>query len=319
MLPSQKAEIGPARTGQGMRLGRGRPAAGLLAGFWAGFLGGLVWALTAVAQAGPPSPLGKDEVRCSGEECSLGGCLSQALLQAPEQALHPLRALPVMAGGAAVGFQLLGVRAGGLASRIGLQNGDVLTTLNQRSLATPEAALQALTAAKDEPVIRIGLERAGKKIERRLLLDRRPAAVKRCPALPASQRPNARAAAPAQSADRDDLARDIVCQGTRCICKNGVVQRVLADPEPLLRGARVVPMFADGKQAGYKLFAIRPGSLYAAAGLQNGDVIEKIAGVALTSAESALAAYSKAKESKLIPVELRRRGAAMTLTFEVQR
>lgn len=315
MLPSQNAEIGPARTGRGRWFEHRGSAAGPLVGL----IGGLVWALTAVAQTVTPSPLGKEEVRCSGEECSLGVCPSQALLQAPEQALHPLRAVPKMEGGAAVGFQLLGVRAGGLACRIGLQNGDVLTTLNQRSLANPEAALQALTAAKDEPVIRIGLERAGKKIERRLLLDRRPVAADLCPAPPASQRPGATTAGPVQSVDRDNLARDIVCQGTRCVCKNGVLGRVLADQEALLRGARAVPMFVDGKQAGYKLFAIRPGSLYAAFGLQNGDAIEKIAGVALISAESALAAYSKAKESKLIPVELRRRGVAMTLTYEVQR
>lgn len=284
-------------------------------------LGGAVWAATAVVFAAPPRPLGKNEIRCNGEGCSVGACQTQALLADPSQVMGNGRIVPVFEQGAAVGFKLFTVRPNSLLARMGLQNGDVVKTLNARSLTAPDAALQAFEAAKGESLIRIGLERQGKPLERRLLLDRRTVAAGECPApKPTSPPPSATSpASPSKPIAPEALARDIQCKETRCVLKNGVFDRLLVDITQLTQGARIVPALADGKPIGFKLFGIRPGSFYALVGLQNGDLITKLAGLPIVNPESALEAYSQLRSLTVIPVELRRRDVDLTLTFEIER
>src|SRR5262249_26192539 len=57
---------------------------------------------------------------------------------------------------------------------------------------------------------------------------------------------------------------------------HGLIDKVLADPISVSAGARVVPSMKNGTPWGFKLYAIRPGSVYAALGLQNGDTIHAI-------------------------------------------
>ena len=82
--------------------------------------------------------------------------------------------------------------------------------------------------------------------------------------------------------------------------------------------ARVVPAFEGGKPIGFKLFSIKPGSLYSKIGLQNGDVISKINGYELNSPEKGLEVYGKLKDSQAVTVEVKRRGKPMTLDYAIQ-
>lgn len=86
----------------------------------------------------------------------------------------------------------------------------------------------------------------------------------------------------------------------------------------LLQEARIVPAFVNGRTAGFKLFGIRPGSDFARAGLQNGDVINRINGIELTSPSRALEAYNRANDG-LVVVDFTRRGQRGTLTHYVPR
>ena len=52
-----------------------------------------------------------------------------------------------------------------------------------------------------------------------------------------------------------------------------VVDKVLANPTAVGRGARIVPSIKNGKPNGFKLYAIRPSSVYAKIGLMNGDTL----------------------------------------------
>ena len=63
------------------------------------------------------------------------------------------------------------------------------------------------------------------------------------------------------------------------------------------KGARVVPAVKNGKPDGFKLYAIRPSSVYAKLGLQNGDTLQSINGFELTSADKALEVYTKLREA----------------------
>lgn len=79
--------------------------------------------------------------------------------------------------------------------------------------------------------------------------------------------------------------------------------------------ARIIPAFERGVAIGFKLFSIRPGSAWSAAGLENGDVIERINGLDLTSPEKALVVYSTLRCARRFNVELRRGNERIDLTL----
>jgi general secretion pathway protein C len=82
--------------------------------------------------------------------------------------------------------------------------------------------------------------------------------------------------------------------------------------------ARIVPAFKDGVSTGFKLFSIRPDSIYSKIGVQNGDVIRRINGYDLNSPEKALEVYSKLKEANRIDIELERSGSVVRKTYNIR-
>lgn len=85
-----------------------------------------------------------------------------------------------------------------------------------------------------------------------------------------------------------------------------------------LRGARVVPSIKNGVPNGIKLYAIRPNSLYSAAGLSNGDTITAINGQETPSIDKVIEAYGKVKTAPRLTLDIIRRGKDMTLTIVVK-
>ncbi|HEY1097576.1 MAG TPA: type II secretion system protein GspC [Myxococcota bacterium] len=96
------------------------------------------------------------------------------------------------------------------------------------------------------------------------------------------------------------------------------VDDALNNLSSLATQARVVPAFEGGKPVGFKLFSIKPGSLYSKIGLQNGDVINRINGYELDSPEKGLEVYAKLKDSTAVTVEVKRRGKPMTMSYNIQ-
>jgi len=97
------------------------------------------------------------------------------------------------------------------------------------------------------------------------------------------------------------------------------IDAALGNPGAIARGARVVPSVKLGQPNGFKIYAVRPGSLYAALGILNGDTIQAINGHALDSASSALDAYDKLKGADSLRIELERRGRPEALKITVTR
>ncbi|HEY5947466.1 MAG TPA: type II secretion system protein GspC [Kofleriaceae bacterium] len=97
-----------------------------------------------------------------------------------------------------------------------------------------------------------------------------------------------------------------------------LVDKVLANPMGVAKGARVVPAVKNGKPDGFKLYAIRPSSVYAKLGLTNGDTLQSINGFELTSADKALEVYTKLREATSLEVEVTRRGKPMTLKYSIR-
>ena len=97
-----------------------------------------------------------------------------------------------------------------------------------------------------------------------------------------------------------------------------LVDKVLANPMAVAKGARVVPAVKNGKPDGFKLYAIRPSSVYSKLGLTNGDTLQSINGFELTTADKALEVYTKLREATSLEVEVTRRGKPITLKYSIR-
>ncbi len=95
------------------------------------------------------------------------------------------------------------------------------------------------------------------------------------------------------------------------------IDRALSNLNELAMQARIVPAFKDGQAQGFKLFSIRPDSLYTKIGIQNGDVIRRINGNDINSPEKALEIYSKLRDASRIDIELERNGNPLRKTYNV--
>jgi len=123
--------------------------------------------------------------------------------------------------------------------------------------------------------------------------------------------------------DGDDL-QAAIDSGVKKIDDNNyeidkaLIDKVLANPMGVAKGARVVPAVKDGKPDGFKLYAIRPSSVYSKLGLTNGDTLHSINGFELTTADKALEVYTKLREATSLQVEVTRRGKPMTLNYRIR-
>jgi len=86
----------------------------------------------------------------------------------------------------------------------------------------------------------------------------------------------------------------------------------------LLTQARVIPHFTQGKADGFTIVEIVPGSLYEQIGLQNGDVIHKVNGQTITSAEQAMTMYQTLQNAPSIDLELLRGGSVVPIHYDIQ-
>ena len=96
------------------------------------------------------------------------------------------------------------------------------------------------------------------------------------------------------------------------------IDKTLSNLNSIAMQARIVPSFKNGEANGFKLFAIRPNSLYSKLGIQNGDIIHKINGFAINSPDKALEIYQKLKNARSIDIELTRRGKSKKLNYRIE-
>jgi general secretion pathway protein C len=88
--------------------------------------------------------------------------------------------------------------------------------------------------------------------------------------------------------------------------------------EDLARDVHIVPASGDGQPRGFKVFAIRPGSLFAQIGLRDGDVLRRINGFELNTVENAFEAYTRLRSANRIDVDLERNGSSIRKSYSVR-
>lgn len=116
-----------------------------------------------------------------------------------------------------------------------------------------------------------------------------------------------------------DLGRGIKQLGeNRYQIPRGELDRTLSNLNDVALQARIIPAFKDGQATGFRLFSIRPDSVYSRIGMQNGDVIRRINGYEMNSPEKALEIYTKLKESTHIEIDVDRNGTNVTKSYNIQ-
>lgn len=115
-----------------------------------------------------------------------------------------------------------------------------------------------------------------------------------------------------------ELDQGIRCQDNLCTIDRGLFDKLLADGNQLASGGRMVPATKDGVVSGIKIFGIRPGSVFARLGLQNGDLIKTINGLDISTPDKALDAYTRLRSSSALLLELERRGKNLTLNLQLR-
>ncbi len=100
--------------------------------------------------------------------------------------------------------------------------------------------------------------------------------------------------------------------------ERSTVNSALADMNKLASDARIVPSFKNGQANGFKLFSIKPDSLYSQIGVQNGDVIQSINGFDMNSPDKALEAYSKLRSASSLDLQIERGGQTVSMHYGIQ-
>ncbi|WP_434382629.1 type II secretion system protein GspC [Melittangium boletus] len=96
------------------------------------------------------------------------------------------------------------------------------------------------------------------------------------------------------------------------------VTHSLANLSEVAMHVRVVPSFREGVAQGFKLFSIRPDSLFTRMGLRNGDIVRRINGMDLSSVEHAIELFPRLREASRFELEVERDGQVMRSTYTVR-
>ncbi|MDR0965399.1 MAG: general secretion pathway protein GspC [Myxococcales bacterium] len=96
------------------------------------------------------------------------------------------------------------------------------------------------------------------------------------------------------------------------------LQKALGDMSTIATQARIVPSFKNGESQGFKIFSIKPNSLFTKLGIQNGDVVKRINGFDINSPDKALEIYSKLQSSSRIEIEFERGGSPTRKTYNIR-
>lgn len=96
------------------------------------------------------------------------------------------------------------------------------------------------------------------------------------------------------------------------------VDSALDNMNQLFTQIRAVPHFDGGKSVGFRLFAIRQGSIFDQLGLKNGDVIERINGSDLSDPAKALALFQQLRSEGTINMDYLRNKENKTVSYQIQ-
>lgn len=128
--------------------------------------------------------------------------------------------------------------------------------------------------------------------------------------------PTTTAVSNAAAADADAQIRKI--GEDRYLVAQAEVEHSMANLSELFTQMRAVPNMQDGKTNGFRLFAIRSGSLFQKIGLQNNDVVQRINGIELNDPGKAMSLFQDLQGETRLAVDVVRGGETRTLSYEIR-
>jgi len=225
---------------------------------------------------------------------------------------------PILAtDGKPAGFKIFYIRPGSLFSQIGLKNQDIISEINGVKILKFENLIDEYLKIKTEATCQIEIIRRETiktftyKINNTVQSNKiykiesvnTHKANRPIPARQTRKSPDSKACSKRRVLEFDELNEAVFLDKGKTLLANQV---------------RVVPNFTDGQHDGFKVFAIRPGSLFVKIGLQNQDIIKQLNGIKLASVEDPTAALDLLKHSPVIFVDLLRKGKPETIVIEIR-
>jgi general secretion pathway protein C len=103
------------------------------------------------------------------------------------------------------------------------------------------------------------------------------------------------------------------------VIDRGQVEQSLDNLSQLITEVRVVPNLNAERQAdGFKIFEVKPASIFARLGVRNGDIIKEVNGLQLNGIDQAYQALSAMQNETSVQINLVRRNKPVTLTYEIR-
>jgi hypothetical protein len=96
------------------------------------------------------------------------------------------------------------------------------------------------------------------------------------------------------------------------------VTQLTTEPERIFRGASIVPARIATAGIGFKLFRVEPGSIAAALGVQEGDILWRVAGNPITGPNTAFAAVKRLMSNLDVHVVIVRNQSQRQLTYRLR-
>jgi general secretion pathway protein C len=124
---------------------------------------------------------------------------------------------------------------------------------------------------------------------------------------------------PEPPSDPDDLTSKIrKVSDTEFEIDRATAQELLAQERHLENAARMRPVKEGDQVVGLHLSRVRPGTLFEAIGLKNGDRLESINGISMTNPVEAFEGYRKLESSGSLRIEIRRADQPLTIAVRVK-
>ncbi len=98
-----------------------------------------------------------------------------------------------------------------------------------------------------------------------------------------------------------------------------VIEDTMSNFSQILTQARMIPnLTPDNKTDGFKVFQIKPGSIFEKMGLKDQDIIKRVNGTDLDSFEKATGLFTALRNEKSISIDIVRNGARLNYTYEIR-
>jgi general secretion pathway protein C len=124
----------------------------------------------------------------------------------------------------------------------------------------------------------------------------------------------------AQASPRNEVpvtTASLAREGNRISLSEAERAQLVKDPMAFAADVRARPQYEGGAMKGIQLGWMRPGSIFTQAGLQPGDVIQRVNGLTLDSADGLLGVLQQARTQPRVEIELSRGGEATSIVVEV--